>query len=231
MHTTKPVLLLTGGFGALGQIVLAVALEKGYRVAIMGQGELTDRLAGNPDCLQLQADLSNEQQVSDGIAAIFAHWHRIDALVNVAGSFAFSAFEESKLSLWEKMFQSNVLSAVVTARAVLPYFQKEGKGCIVFIGAMAAKKGMAGMSAYTATKSALARLSEALAEEVKSANILVHTVLPTVIDTPANRAAMPDADTHTWQSPVDIADAILVLLERHNMENTGALLPIAGLIA
>ncbi|WP_018152701.1 SDR family NAD(P)-dependent oxidoreductase [Leeia oryzae] len=219
-------LILAGGYGALGQVVAQVAQANGYAVALLGHRP-ADAVSSST-CLALDVDLCDEDAVKQVLAQVHQQFGSIDALVNVAGAFAYARFGDSDAALWDKMFRSNVLTSVVTSRAVLPYFQQQKRGRIVFMGAKSATSGQPGMSAYTAAKSALARLTEALAEEVKADGITVNALLPTIIDTPANRRDMPNADFNSWVKPETLAHAMLSLMAGDAAFQTGSLIPMTG---
>jgi NAD(P)-dependent dehydrogenase (short-subunit alcohol dehydrogenase family) len=126
------------------------------------------------------------------------------------------------------MYRMNLLTAVAASQAALPYLLKSASGRIVNIGAAGATKAAAGMGAYAASKSGVARLTEALAEELKEHGITVNALLPSIIDTPPNRTDMPDTDFARWVRPEQIGDAIVFLLSDRAQAITGALIPIVG---
>ena len=135
---------------------------------------------------------------------------------------------EGDPAIWDQMFAVNLKSALFTSRAAIPFLRQSRQGRIINIGANAALKAGAGMGAYTASKSGLHRLTESLAEELKAAGITVNAVLPSVIDTPANRASMPKADFAKWVTPQELAEVILFLASDAASAVTGALLPVSG---
>src|SRR5205814_7371106 len=130
---------------------------------------------------------------------------------------------------WDFLFGLNARSVLHTARAVVPHMLKARGGKIVNVGAFAAQKGAAQMGAYIASKSAVIRLTEAMAAELREKGINVNCVLPTIIDTPENRAAMPDADPRRWVAPAALADVILFLASDAARAIHGAALPVTGL--
>jgi NAD(P)-dependent dehydrogenase (short-subunit alcohol dehydrogenase family) len=161
--------------------------------------------------------------------AIAAQLGGIDALVNIAGGFRWQAVEDSAdLSEWSSLFAMNVVTCVNASKAVLPHLTRKGRGRIVNIGAMAALKGAKGMGAYAASKAGVMRFTEALADEVKGHGITVNAVLPSIIDTPQNRADMAGADTSKWVSGDEIAQAIAFLLSDASSAVNGALVPVTG---
>ena len=126
------------------------------------------------------------------------------------------------------MFDANVRSMLNMSRAVVPVMLTQQSGAIVNVSAYAAQKGVAGMGAYCASKAMVLRLSEAMAAELRDANIRVNCVMPTTLDTPANRADMPDADAAKWVAPADLAETIVVLASNEANAVQGAALPVTG---
>jgi NAD(P)-dependent dehydrogenase (short-subunit alcohol dehydrogenase family) len=131
-------------------------------------------------------------------------------------------------AVWDQMFAINLKTALYASRAAIPFLRQSKQGRIINIGANGALKAGAGMGAYAASKSAVHRLTESLAEELKKDNITVNAVLPSTIDTPANRADMPKADFNTWVKPRALAEVILFLASDAGEPITGALLPVTG---
>jgi len=152
----------------------------------------------------------------------------IDVLVNVAGGFRWELVEGGQLETWDEMYAMNLRTAVVSSRAALPALLERGRGRIVNVGAGAALRATAGMGAYAASKSGVERLTEALAAELKDRGITVNAVLPGTIDTPRNRADMPDADFARWVAPEAIADVIVFLASDAARAVTGAAIPVFG---
>ena len=153
-----------------------------------------------------------------------AHFGRLDALINIAGGFAFEAVAEGDPRTWQHMYALNVLTALNASRAAIPHLAASASARIVNVGAMGALQAGAGMGAYAASKAGVHRLTEALAAEWKG-TITVNAVLPSIIDTPANRASMPKADFAKWVTPQELAEVILFLLSDAASAVTGALLP------
>ena len=152
----------------------------------------------------------------------------IGALINVAGGFRWETVQDGSVESWDWLYETNVKTALITCREFLPDLAKTGAGRIVNVGAAAAAKAGAGMGAYAASKSAVLRLTEALAEEWKDAGVAVNAVLPSIIDTPANRASMPDADFTKWVAPDALADAVAFLVSPGARAITGAGIPVTG---
>ena len=148
-------------------------------------------------------------------------------LINIAGGFAFETIADGDLKTWQRMYALNVMTALNASRAAIPHLTASGAGRIINVGAMGALLAGAGMGAYAASKAGVHRLTEALAAEHKG-KITVNAVLPSIIDTPANRASMPKADFTKWVTPKELADVILFLASDAASAVTGALLPVSG---
>jgi NAD(P)-dependent dehydrogenase (short-subunit alcohol dehydrogenase family) len=172
-------------------------------------------------------DLTDPVQARKAIDAAAAHFGRLDALVNIAGGFAFEAVAEGDPRTWQHMYALNVLTTLNATQSAIPHLAASGVGRIVNVGAIGALQAGAGMGAYAASKAGVHRLTEALAAEWKG-KITVNAVLPSTIDTPANRASMPKADFTKWVSPKELADVILFLVSDAASAVTGALLPVSG---
>jgi len=220
------VIVVTGALGALGKVVAEVALARGARVA--GVDHAPSQIAAAPNRIELSGvDLSDAAQAGKAIAAVVAQFGRLDALINIAGGFAFEAVAEGDPKTWQRMYALNVLTALNASQAAIPHLAASGTGRIVNVGAMGALQAGAGMGPYAASKAGVHRLTEALAAEWKG-KITVNAVLPSTIDTPANRASMPKADFAKWVTPKELADVILFLASDAASAVTGALLPVGG---
>ena len=158
-----------------------------------------------------------------------ARFGRIDVLVNTVGGFrAGTPVHETPLETWDFMFQLNARTAFLASRAVIPHMLQQGQGKLIHVAARAALTGAAKMAAYSVAKSAVVRLTESMAAELRRANIHVNCVLPGTIDTPQNRAAMPAADHSRWVKPEAIADVILFLASDAARAIHGAAIPVYG---
>jgi 3-oxoacyl-[acyl-carrier protein] reductase len=220
------VIVVTGASGALGKVVAEVALARGARVA--GVDHAASQLPATGNRIELGGvDLTDAAQAKTAIDAVAAHFGTIDALVNIAGGFAFEAVAEGEAKTWQRMYALNVLTALNASRSAIPHLAASGTGRIVNVGAMGALQAGAGMGPYAASKAGVHRLTEALAAEWKG-KITVNAVLPSTIDTPANRASMPKADFAKWVTPQELADVILFLTSDAASAVTGALLPVSG---
>ncbi len=162
------------------------------------------------------------------MAAVKARFGRIDALLNIAGGFRWETMEAGDAATWERMFAINLKTALNASRAALPHLLESGAGRIVNVGAQPANHATAGMGAYAASKAAVHRLTESLADELKLKGVTVNAVLPSIIDTPANRADMPKAEFDRWVSPADLAAVMLFLASDEARAVTGALIPVTG---
>jgi len=220
------VIVITGALGALGAVVAETAAARGARVA--GIDHAPSQKEATPDRIELGGvDLSDAAAAKKAIDAVAAHLGKIDALINIAGGFTFETIGDGDIKSWQRMYALNVLTALNTSRAAIPHLQASSAGRIVNIGAMGALQAGAGMGPYAASKAGVHRLTEALAAEQKG-KITVNAVLPSTIDTSANRASMPKADFSKWVRPQELADVILFLVSDAASAITGALIPVAG---
>ncbi|MBD1602130.1 SDR family NAD(P)-dependent oxidoreductase [Pseudomonas typographi] len=223
------VIIVTGGFGVLGSTLGRLLLERGARVALLDRAEAPAALLDVEKLLCLGGvDLTGAAPAKSAVQRVAEHFGGVDGLVNVAGGFAWETVEAGSLETWDRLYQINLRTAVVTAQAALPQLLLSGAGRIVNIGALAALKAGLGMGAYAASKAGVARFTEALAEELKDRNVTVNAVLPSIIDTPTNRADMPDADATRWVTPKALAAVVAFLLSDDASAVTGAWLPVSG---
>ena len=230
MSDVKKRVVITGAGGALGSAVAQAFAASGARLALI------DRAADPKDLLKTLGgqhsfkggvDLADPAQAQSALDAAAATLGGIDVLVNIAGAFRWETLAAGKLETWDFLYAVNLKTAVCACRAVLPLLPAQ-QGRIINVGAAAAGKAGAGMGAYAASKSGVARLTEALAEELKDKGVTVNAVLPSIIDTPANRADMPNADFTRWVAPAALADVILFLASDAARAITGASIPVLG---
>ena len=220
---------ITGAFGTLGTAVVGRALAEGALVAALDHAAAPKSPSEFGDAVLIGGvDLADAQGAKSALAQAAEALGGLDALVNIAGGFAWEKIEGSSLDTWDRMFRMNLLTAVAASQAALPWVLKSPSGRIVNIGAAGAIKAELGKGAYAASKSGVMRFTEALAEELKERGITVNALLPSIIDTPPNRADMPDADFTRWVRPEQIGDAIAFLLSARAQAITGALIPIVG---
>jgi NAD(P)-dependent dehydrogenase (short-subunit alcohol dehydrogenase family) len=226
MQLKDQVVAITGAFGALGSAVVRAAIAEGAIVAAIDRAA-APRTPLEGASLFGDVDLSSETGANEVVAAIVNKHGRLDALVNIAGGFRWETVGEGSLDSWDQLYQLNLRTAVAACRAALPQLP-DTRGRIINIGAAGAAKAAAGMGAYAASKAGVARLTEALAEELKDRGITVNALLPSIIDTQANRDDMPKADFSKWVRPEQLADVIVFLLSSKSQAITGALLPVTG---
>lgn len=220
------VVVVTGALGALGRVVTEQALARGAWVA--GIDHAPSQAQATANRIEIGSiDLSDAAQAKKAIDAAVAHFGKLDALVNIAGGFAFEAVADGDVKTWQRMFALNVLTALNASRSAIPHLIASGAGRIINVGAMGALQAGSGMGPYAASKAGVHRLTEALAVELKG-KVTVNAVLPSIIDTAANRAGMPKADFSKWVTPKELADVILFLASDAASAVTGALLPVSG---
>ena len=226
-------IVVTGGFGALGSAVAEAAVRRGASVAALDYAQaapagLAERLG--PKALIVGGfDLSLPHAAQRAVAEVSARFGRIDALLNIAGGFRWERIADAAdAEGWDRLFAINLKTALNASRAALPHLLESGDGRIVNVGAEVAVRASEGMGAYAASKAAVHRLTESLADELKLKGVTVNAVLPSIIDTPANRADMPGADFSRWVSPADLAAVILFLVSDEARAVTGALIPVTG---
>ena len=216
--------VVTGGFGALGGAAVQRLRRAGAKVVPIDRAKAPDG-----DALAIgRVDLANPDEAQHAIDTAAERLGGLYALVNIAGAFRWETLADGDTATWDLMYTINLKTAVCASKAALPHLIASGGGRIVNIGAGAAAKAGAGMGAYAASKAGVARLTEALAEETKTSGITVNAVLPSIIDTAANRADMPKADFSKWVKPAAIAELIAFLLSEEAADITGALIPISG---
>lgn len=233
MNLENKVVMITGAAGNLGQAVAAAFAAAGAQLALV---DISDDLLQKtypqkkPNQLQVVADLMDADSTARAIDTIVRHYGRLDCVCNIAGGFRMGpAVHETPAETWQLMMNLNAGTLLNVARAAVPQMLTNGGGKIVNIGAGAGQHGQANMGAYSASKGAVIRLTEAMAAELRDNNINVNCVLPSVIDTPQNRAAMPDADPSRWVAPADLAAVILFLCSDAARAIHGAAVPVTGL--
>lgn len=230
---TAETVLITGASGNLGRAVAAAFAARGANLALLdrNRAHLDAAFGGESERRMLvAADLLDAAGVETAVAAVIARFGRIDALANIAGGFRMGTpVHATSDADWNFLFDLNVRTVLHAARAVVPRMLAAGRGRIVNVGAFAAQKGAADMGAYVAAKSAVIRLTESMAAELRDKGINVNCVLPTIIDTPENRKAMPGADPARWVAPDDLASVIAFLASDAARAVHGAAVPVTGL--
>ena len=199
--------IVAGGFGVLGRAVREALEAQGHKVAVIDLAPVPE---GHQGPAQGGIDLIDETRVASAFAALVQQLGGLDGVVNVAGGFLWETVAQGSLDSWDRMYGMNLRTALISSRAALAHLVKGG--AIVNVGAAAATNVATGMAPYAASKAGVMALTESLAEELRGAGIRVNAVLPTIIDTPANRADMPDADTSAWVQPSAAAKVIAFLL-------------------
>ncbi|MFT3727232.1 MAG: SDR family NAD(P)-dependent oxidoreductase [Terricaulis sp.] len=219
---TPKVIVVTGGFGALGRAVVARGRERGLRMAAVDIGAAADSAVDAWG----HVDLGDAAAAGAAMSDIRAKCGGLDGLLNIAGGFAWQTVQEGDPAIWDKMFALNVKTVLTASRAALPHLL-ESNGAIVNVGALGAVKAAAGMGAYAASKQGVMKLTESMAEELRG-KVRVNAVLPSIIDTPVNRKDMPKADFASWVQPGELADVMLFLASESASAVTGALIPVVG---
>ncbi len=220
--------LVTGGTGALGGAVVRELIEAGYEVTTTWiadrerervESELGDRVS------LVKADLSLPEGAEDAVAAVTG----LEAVVNLVGGFMSGPkLHEIEPHDFARMLELNVTTAFHVARAAMPALVSNGGGAFVGVSARAALQPFPGSGAYAASKAALLALVKALDADYRSDGVRANAILPSVIDTPANRAATPDADFSKWVAPAEIAKVIRFLISPDSAATSGAAIPVYG---
>ena len=221
---------ITGAFGALGSTVAVAAAEAGARLALIDFAKPPKTgLPSGRDVLTLGGvDLTDAKAASAAIDKVADRFGGLDVLINIAGGFTWEKHEDGSGETWQRLFLMNVQTAANAARAAVPHLKRSTSGRIVNVGANAALKASLGMGAYAASKAGVHSLTQALADELKADGVTVNAVLPSILDTPTNRADMPDADVSSWVAPADLAAVMLFLASEQAGAVTGALIPVTG---
>ena len=233
MDTKHRTVVVTGAAGNLGRAVASAFAAQGANLVLIDlKREALAAAYGseNEQRLFLATNLLAQEQVNQAVAAAIERFGRIDVLCNLAGGFRMGdAVHESSDQNWDFLFNINSRTLLHTSRAIVPCMLAAGGGKIINVGAFAAQKGQAQMGLYTAAKSVVIRLTESMAAELRTKNINVNCVLPTILDTPENRAAMPNANPANWVAPEALADVVVFLASDAARAVHGAALPVTGL--
>jgi NAD(P)-dependent dehydrogenase (short-subunit alcohol dehydrogenase family) len=228
------IVMVAGGTGGLGRAVSLAFLEEGARVIVTcrKQEEFATLAAGTGTDNLLEGhtvDVTDESAVRQFIDGVMTKYDRLDAMVNTVGAYAGGVkLWDLNTKVFDQMIALNLRSGLLLSRAVLPAMLKFRRGAIVNVASQAALEYTAGNSAYAASKAGALAMMGSLAEELKGTGVRVNSILPSVIDTEANRKAMPDADFGKWPKPQDIARVILFLCSDDAKVVHGAALPVYG---
>ncbi len=219
---------VTGAAGALGAAVTAELAARGARIAAIDRpGTLTQ--ATGPWELALRCDLANESDAARAVGTAAEQLGGLDGLVCLAGGFAGDRLvHETPLAMVKQQFELNFVTAYNAVRAALPVFLAAQRGSIVCVASRPALRPVRGSVAYAVSKLAVVKLVELVAEEYRERGIRANAVAPSIIDTPANRAAMPGADYSRWVAPVEVARAVAFLLGPESSAVCGAVVPVYG---
>jgi NAD(P)-dependent dehydrogenase (short-subunit alcohol dehydrogenase family) len=232
---TGKVVVVAGGTGGLGKAVSLGFLEAGAKVIVTYHNEweflALKELAGqSQQSLEgFPVDVTNESAVAGLVGAVVKQHGVVDALVNTVGGYAGGVkLWDLETKVFDRMLELNLRSGYVLARAVFPIMLKAGHGSIVNVAAKAAVDHGAGAGAYAASKAAAVALMDSLAADAKGTGVRVNSILPSIIDTAANRQAMPDADFATWPKPEELVHVILFLSSDFARAIHGAAIPVYG---
>jgi len=216
--------IVTGGTGALGRCVVEAFLDAGDKVTVPWIVQREVDAMPSHECLSpVEADVSDP----GGARAVVEAAGGVDVLINGVGGFGGgSPLHETDIELWDKLYQLNVRTAVCMSRASIPVMLERGAGSIVNVASQAAIDCPAGIAAYSASKAAIIAITRSLATELAGSGVRANAVVPTTIDTPANREAMPDADFSAWTAPEEIARVMRWLSSAEAQTVTGGLVPV-----
>jgi NAD(P)-dependent dehydrogenase (short-subunit alcohol dehydrogenase family) len=229
------VVVVAGGTGGLGDAVSRAFLEEDAKVVVTYRKEeefAALKQAAGAKAVALEGfvvDVTDESAASEFIGGVLSRHGRVDVLVNTVGGYAGGVkLWELETKVFDAMLSLNLRSGYALARAVLPAMLKEKHGSIVNVAAKAAFDHGAGASAYAASKAAVVAMMDSLAADVKGTGVRVNSILPSIIDTVANRQAMPNADFASWPKPEEIAEVILFLCSDKAAVVHGAAVPVYG---
>lgn len=225
MPVKANVVLIVGGSGALGQTVTPAFAQTGAHVITADRNPPSaQRAVGKA----MTADVTDEAAVRRLVDDVIRTAGRIDVLVNLVGGFAMGRVVDTDVSLWQRMLTLNVTAAFLLSKAVLPHMMDRGNGRILHVAAWAAIEPFPGAAAYIVAKSSLLALVRVLALESSGSGVTVNGVLPSTIDTPANRASMPTHDPSSWTQPASIAETLIFLASDAARQISGAAIPVGA---
>ncbi len=234
MDFSNRVAIITGGTGAVGRVVAHGFAAAGATVVVPYRsetaftrlreeiGDFAARLEGQ------ETEVTDESQVDRFASTILSRHGRIDFLVNLAGGYAGGAFASSGIDLWNRMFQTNLQTALIMTHAVLPHLLDRGAGRVITIGSRNALEPAANASAYAASKAAVIAMTQSVAREIRTSDVTINCLAPSTIDTEANREAMSKGNPARWVQPSQLASLILFLCSDAAAAINGAVIPIYG---
>jgi NAD(P)-dependent dehydrogenase (short-subunit alcohol dehydrogenase family) len=229
---SSKVVMITGAAGNLGQAAATVFEGTGARLLLVDRDAeaLRQRYPGSAaERVLLGADLMDGSSWKEAFDKAADELGRIDVLCNIAGGFHYGEpVHRTPMDVWQRMIDLNATTLINAVAAVVPRMIAAGSGAIFNVGAAGHLHGRANMGPYAAGKSAVMRLTESMAEELGGTGVSVFCLMPNVIDTPQNRAAMPDADTSTWTTPLAIANLMALLTQEAAALMSGSLIPLMG---
>jgi NAD(P)-dependent dehydrogenase (short-subunit alcohol dehydrogenase family) len=235
MADTNRFVVVTGGTGFLGTAVAGAFIKQGCQVAIPyiydREVERFEQQVGElkAQVVLLRTNVTIQAEVEPFFKAVLEKFGQIDVLANIVGGFTGGTpVAEMTEEQWDQMMNMNLKSAFLCCKAVLPHMLGRRYGKIVNVSARAGLSGIAGLSAYSVSKGGVKTLTESIAAEVKDLGVNVNAILPSVIDTPANRKSMPNEDHSRWVKPSDIAKVILFLTSDDAAIINGAAIPVYG---
>lgn len=234
MNTSEstPTVLITGASGHLGRAVASAFQAQGARLVLLDRQPAPGGAPGDAARTRfLEVDLLDRPAVQKAVASACEQLGDISVVCHIAGGFRMGEpVHETSDATWDFLMDLNARSFVNVAAAAVPVLLRRGGGKVIAVGAGAAARGGARMGAYSASKSALIRLTESMSAELKDKGINVNCVLPSIIDTPDNRGAMPDADPSAWVAPAALADVIAFLSSDAARAIHGAAIPVNGMV-
>ncbi len=235
MTKSKRNVLITGGTGILGSAVTKAYLAQGDTVAVtyLFEEEVERFKQYNPELTEdvtfLFANVTEEAEVQKTIAEFLSQFGSLDVLVNIVGGFV-GGIPAAELGedRWDFMMNLNLKSVFLCCKTTIPHMSAQSYGKIINVSARAGLKGEAGLSAYCVSKGGVRTLTESLAAEVMDSGVNVNAIMPSIMDTPMNREAMPDEEHDRWVAPADVAKVICFLSSDDATIINGAAIPVYG---
>jgi NAD(P)-dependent dehydrogenase (short-subunit alcohol dehydrogenase family) len=234
MDEKRKTVIITGGTGAVGSRVTSHFFDAGYSIVIAYRSEshmenIETKVWNSPNTIGIRADLLNEADVDHLFHRTIEHFGSIDVLINTVGGWAGEReVSETSVKEWDFMLDLNLKTVFFSCRKAFAEMKRRGSGAIMNISSAVVQGDSSGTAAYTVAKAGVVSLTRSLALEGKHHGITANVVLPSTIDTPANRRAMPNADFSSWVNPDAIADLMLFLASDTGRNVTGAAIPIQG---